>query len=167
MTSGTIAFGWDQAASVLQGWRDVTASADDALDVMFGAMSTPAGRVLFTVPTRAGGPDEAAAQIARVQMLGEPVLDDVGQRALADTFLRSAEAMPPSCALYVHHSHGAATRVPATETAYPYRDDHLVAEIPGHWTDGNGTTEQARPRHRALPGPARPARRLGQPHDSR
>jgi FAD/FMN-containing dehydrogenase len=51
VTTGMIAFGMDQARSVLEGWPDLVASADDALDVMFGVMSTPAGRVLFTAPT--------------------------------------------------------------------------------------------------------------------
>jgi hypothetical protein len=149
------------------------ASADDALDVMFGAMTTPAGLVLFTAPTWAGEPGQAAEQVARVQALGEPVLDDVDRRALADTvhaiddafprgnyhlgarilpgltddsidaFLRSAEEMPASCVLNVHHAHGAATRVPITETAYAYRDEHLVVEILGAWADGDRAAESA------------------------
>jgi FAD/FMN-containing dehydrogenase len=174
VTSGTIAFGWEQARSVLQGWRDLMASADDALDVMFGAMSTPESLVLFTAPTWAGDPGHAAAQVARVRALGKPVLDDVDRRALADTvhalddayphgrnyhlgarilpgltdgaidaFLRSAEAMPATCVLNVHHSHGAATRVPVTETAYAYRDEHLVVEIIGSWAEGDGVAESA------------------------
>jgi FAD/FMN-containing dehydrogenase len=174
VTTGTIAFGWDQARAVLRGWRELMATADDALDVMFGAMSTPAGLVLFTAPTWAGDPDQAAGQVARVRALGDPVLDDVDRRDLADTvhaldaafpqggnyhlgarllpgltdaaiddFVRAAAAMPATCVLNVHHSHGAATRVPVTETAYPYRDDHLVVEIIGAWTDGDGTAESA------------------------
>jgi hypothetical protein len=161
VTSGMIAFGWDQARSVLRGGRDLTASGDDALDVTFGALNTPADPVLFTIPTWPGDPDQAAAQIARVRELGEPVLDDVDERALADTvralngtfprgnyrlgarilpgltdgaiddLLRSAEAMPATCALHVHLAHGAATRVLATETAYPYRDEHGDHRIVG------------------------------------
>ncbi|PZG13857.1 FAD-binding oxidoreductase [Nonomuraea aridisoli] len=174
VTSGTIAFGWDQARSVLLGWRKVMASADDALDVMFGAMHTPAGLVLYTTPAWAGDPGDAARQIAQIRALGAPVLDDVDRRALADTvhalddmfphggnyhlgsqivppltddvidaFVRSAEAMPATCVLNVHHSHGAATRVPVTETAYAYRDEHLVVEIIGAWFDGDGAAESA------------------------
>lgn len=94
VTSGTIAFGWEQARSVLRGWRDLVASADDALDVMFGAMSTPGGPVLFTAPTWVGDPDHAAAQIAGVRALGEPVLDDVDRRALADTVHALDQAFP-------------------------------------------------------------------------
>jgi hypothetical protein len=51
--------------------------------------------------------------------------------------------MPTTCALNVHHSHGAATRVSATETAFPYRDEHLVVEILGSWADGDGAAESA------------------------
>jgi FAD/FMN-containing dehydrogenase len=178
VTTGMIAFSWEQAGSVLRGWRDLTAGADgadgadDALDVMFGALHTPAGLVLFTSPTWAGDPARADEQMARVRALGEPVLADVGRRALADTvhamdemfphgrnyylgsrllpgltdaaiddFVRAGDAMPATCALNVHHSHGAATRVAAAETAYQYRDEHLVVEILGFWTDGDGDVD--------------------------
>jgi FAD/FMN-containing dehydrogenase len=174
VTSGTIAFRWDQARSVLRGWRDLMASADDALNVTFVAMSAQGGLVLSTAPTWAGDPGHAAAQVARVRALGEPVLDDVDRRALADTvhaqddafphggnyhlgssilpgltddaidaFLASAEAMPATCVLNAQHAHGAATRVPVTETAHAYRDEHLVVEIIGAWADGDGAAESA------------------------
>jgi FAD/FMN-containing dehydrogenase len=174
VTAGMIAFGWEQARSVLRGWQDLMASADDALDVTFGAMSAPNGLVLHTLPTWAGDPGHAAAQLAGVRALGEPVLDDVRPQALADTvhalddvfprgghyrlgarllpgltdscidaFVRSAEAMPAACVLSVHHSRGAATRVPATETAYPYRDEHLVVMILGAWSGGDGSAVTA------------------------
>jgi FAD/FMN-containing dehydrogenase len=174
VTTGMIAFGWEQAESVLRGWRDLMASADDALDVMFGAMHTPAGLVLFTSPTWAGDPAHSNKQIARVRALGEPVLEDLGRRALADAvhamdelfprggnyhlssrllpgltdaaiddFVHAGDAMPATCALNVHHSHGAATRVATAETAYQYRDEHLVVEILGSWTDGDGAAESA------------------------
>jgi hypothetical protein len=51
--------------------------------------------------------------------------------------------MPATCALNVHHAHGAATRVPVTETAYAYRDEHLLVEILGSWVDGDGVAESA------------------------
>jgi FAD/FMN-containing dehydrogenase len=173
VTTGTIAFGWHQSRSVLRGWRDLMASAEDALNVMFGAMHTPGGLVLYTAPTWAGEPGQAASQVAGVRALGEPVLDDVDRRALADTvhalddafprgnyhlgarilpgltddaieaFLQSAEAMPAACVLNVHHAHGRATRVPVTDTAYAYRDEHLVVEIIGTWADGDGVAESA------------------------
>jgi FAD/FMN-containing dehydrogenase len=174
VTWGTIGFGWDQAPSVLRGWRDLTASADDALDVGFAAMTTPSGLVLFTAPTWAGDPGQAEKQVARVRALGQPAVDNVDRQALADTvhirddafprgrnyhlgarilpgltddaidaFLRSAEEMPATCMLGAHHSHGAATRVPVTETAYAYRDEHLVVQMIGAWADGDGVAESA------------------------
>jgi FAD/FMN-containing dehydrogenase len=197
--SGMIAFGWDQARSVLRGWRDLTASADDALDVMFGAMTTPVDLVLFIAPTWAGDPGQAAGQVARVRALGEPVLDDVDQRALADiahargdafprgrnyhlgapilpgltddaidAFLQSAEAMPATCMVSAHHAHGAATRVPVTETAYAYRDEHLLVQILRN-LDRRRRRRRVGvgPRHRASPRRARPPRRLAQPHGAR
>ena len=33
--------------------------------------------------------------------------------------------------------------MPVTETAYPYRDEHLVVEIIGSWADGDGAAESA------------------------
>jgi len=132
------------------------------------------GMVVFTAPTWAGDPGHAASQVARVRALGDPVLDDVDARALADTvhaldetfpaggnyhlgarilpgltnealdaFLASVEAMSATCVLNVHHAHGAATRVPTTQSAYGYRDDHLAVEIIGTWADGDGAAEQA------------------------
>ena len=95
VTTGLIAFGWEQAAAVLRGWRDLTAEADDALDVMFGALHTPAGLVLFTSPTWAGDPAGGQEQIARVRALGTPVLEDVGRRALAATVHVMDEMFPP------------------------------------------------------------------------
>jgi hypothetical protein len=129
--------------------------------------------VLYTAPTWAGDPGQAASQVAGVRALGEPVLDDVDWRALADTvhalddafprgnyhlgarllpgltddavdaFLRSAEAMPVTCVLNVHHAHDAATRVPVTDTAYAYREERLAVEIIGAWADGDGAAESA------------------------
>ncbi|MYW90759.1 FAD-binding oxidoreductase [Amycolatopsis rubida] len=174
VTTGLIAFPMDQARSVLRGWRSLVASACDALDVMFGVMTTPAGKVVFTSPTWSGDPARGVEQMDAVRALGDPVIDDVGHRALADavhsldevfpyggnyhlssrtlaeltdeaidSFIAAAESMPATCCLNVHHSHGEATRVLATDTAYPYRDEHLVIEILGAWPDGDGTIESA------------------------
>jgi hypothetical protein len=57
-------------------------------------MSTPAGLVLFTAPTWAGDPGQAAGQVARVRALGEPALDDVDRRALADIAHARGDAFP-------------------------------------------------------------------------
>jgi hypothetical protein len=143
------------------------------LDVMFGAMSTPAGLVVYTAPTWAGGPRPRSRAGPPRSGARRTRADDVDQRALADAahalddafprgnhvlagrilpgltddaiddFLRAAEAMLATCVLNVHHSHGAATHVPVTETAYAYRDEHLVIEIIGAWAHGDGAAESA------------------------
>jgi FAD/FMN-containing dehydrogenase len=174
VTAGTVAFALPQARHVLRGLSVLHDQMDDALDVMFGAMHTPAGAVLFTTPMWAGVAEAGAGQIDRVRTLGDPVLDDVGRRAVADVartvadgfpagghyrlssritppiddafidaFVACADVMPDSCALNVHHSHGAATRVPVVATAHAYRDPHLVIEILGVWGAGDGRAERA------------------------
>jgi FAD/FMN-containing dehydrogenase len=173
VTTGPIVFAWDEARSVLHGWRDLTSWADDALDVMFALAMTPNGRVLSMRPTWAGDPADAEAQVAHVRALGKPVMDQVARMPLAtavhamdgmfgpgnyhlgsrilpglsteaiEALLESAEAMPGTCALGVHHAHGAATRVQVEATAYPYRDEHLLVQILGAWTHGDGAAEKA------------------------
>ena len=59
--------------------------------------------------------------------------------------MRAGDSMPATCAMNVHHAHGAATRVAAAETASQYRAEHLVVEILGSWADadGDGAAESA------------------------
>jgi FAD/FMN-containing dehydrogenase len=174
VNAGMVAFGWAQAPSVLSGLRGLHGELDDALDVMFGAIRTPDGPVLFTTPVWAGSAEAGSAQISRVRSLGDAVIDDVARRplvdvvraagepfpdggnywlgsrivpalnhAFVDAFVRCVDAMPRTCALNVHHAHGAATRVPIESTSHAYRDEHLVVEILGRWTDGDGSAERA------------------------
>lgn len=174
VTAGMLAFGWAQASSVLRGLRELQGELADALDVMFGAIRTPDGPVLFTTPVWAGSIEAGAVQIQRVRSLGDPVVDDVARRPLAEVvraagkpfphglnyrldsrivpalndafvgaFVQCVEEMPETCTLNVHHAHGAATRVPPRATAYAYRDEHMVVEILGMWTDGDGSAERA------------------------
>ena len=168
VTTGQIAFPWDQARSVLHGWRELTSRAEDALDVMFAVAMTPNGRVLSLNPTWCGDAAAGAEQIAQVRALGQPIMEQVAAMPLAaavhavdgmfgpgnyhlgsrnlppltseaiEALLESAEAMPSTCFLNVHHAHGAATRVPVEATAHAYRDEHLVVEILGVWGDGDG-----------------------------
>lgn len=173
VTTGQIAFAWDEARSVLRGWRELTARTDDALDVMFAVMMTPNGRVLAMLPTWSGATADADRHILQVRALGTPVLDGVGRMSLAtavhtmdgmfgpdnyhlssrmlpeltdaaiDAIVVCAEAMPAASALNVHHAHGAAARIPVGATAFAYRDDHLLVQILGRWNDGDGTAERA------------------------
>ena len=166
-------FPWRQAHSVMSAWTEA-ASSDDALDVAFGALHTPAGLVLVLNPTWAADPDRGDASISRLRALGDPVIDHVGRMTMAAAvhlsdelvaapgsyvrhrarfrgsgpaalavFLQIAEQMPAESALMVHHAHGAATRVPPSQTAFVYREEHLVVEIIGCWRTGNGARERA------------------------
>lgn len=63
--------------------------------------------------------------------------------AALEAFLGVAEQMPDNSLLMVHHAHGAATRVPATQTAFAQRHEHLVVEIIGSWRSGDGAAERA------------------------
>ncbi len=172
VTAGTVAFSWTEAEQVLRGLGGLYENLDDAFDVMFGAMHTPDGTVLFTNPVWAGAAEAAVAQVDRVRALGNPVLDDVARRPLAqivralsesfppgnhsrlsarvvahiggafiEAFTASVDAMPPTCALNVHFAHGAATRIATDATAHAYRQPHLVVEILGIWSDGDGAAE--------------------------
>lgn len=74
--------------------------------------------------------------------LGSQVVSQLNS-AFVDAFVRCAEAMPETCALNVHHAHGAATRVPVGATVHAYRDEHMVVEILGMWTGRDGSAERA------------------------
>ena len=94
VTAGTVAFGWAQAEQVLRGLQNLYDTIDDEFDVMFGAMHTPAGTVLFTSPVWAGSADAADHQIDRVRALGDPVLDDVARRSYAQIVRVFGESFP-------------------------------------------------------------------------
>jgi hypothetical protein len=88
----------------------------------------------------------ALIRLWNAQVTGRPaVAARCGTTADVQAAVRaaSAESMPATCVLNVHHAHGAATRVPITQTAYAYRDEHLVVEIIGTWTHGDGAAESA------------------------
>lgn len=74
--------------------------------------------------------------------MGSQVVSQLNS-AFVDAFVRCAEAMPETCALNVHHAHGAATRVPVGATVHAYRDEHMVVEILGMWTGRDGSAERA------------------------
>jgi len=66
-----------------------------------------------------------------------PVLDDDSLAALVDAADGWTSGMS---GIYVHHFHGAASRVPVEETAFGLRRDHLLVEMVASWdaTDRNG-----------------------------
>ncbi len=74
--------------------------------------------------------------------LGSRITSEIDAAFIA-AFVDCVATMPATCMLNVHHAHGAATRVPTSATAHAYRDPHLVVEILGMWTDGDGSAERA------------------------
>jgi hypothetical protein len=80
----------------------------------------------------------------------------------------AADATSPFSAIAVHHFHGAAARVPAQDTAFTLRRDHLLVEILAAWepsTDDDGAAHRAwaqdlptGPGRRTCPGNSPPAR---------
>lgn len=58
-----------------------------------------------------------------------------------DAIIEAASAMAsPLSGLFLHHVHGAATRVPVGDTAFALRRDHLMLEIVSTWrADEDGT----------------------------
>ncbi|MCX4746156.1 FAD-binding oxidoreductase [Kitasatospora sp. NBC_01287] len=58
----------------------------------------------------------------------------------------AARMTAPFSGLYLHHFHGAATRVPVADTAFGLRRDHLLVEIAASWAPGTEARAEA---HRA------------------
>jgi FAD binding domain/Berberine and berberine like len=169
VTTGTIAFPFEQAFSVVDGLRTLIAHADDSLDVGFGVITTPVGRVVFTHPTWCGDAEQSEIQIAQVRALGDPVIDRIERISLADatratpfprtnycfgsrilppltsesvqTLVAAAERMPDTCSVNVRHARGAATRVPVQATAHAYREEHCIVDLQGQWEQGDGAAE--------------------------
>lgn len=48
----------------------------------------------------------------------------------------------PANMISIHHFHGAATRIPITDTAFGQRHDHLMVEIVAAWKPGDDDTAQ-------------------------
>jgi FAD/FMN-containing dehydrogenase len=61
---------------------------------------------------------------------------DAVHAGVIDAVIEMARTFPSSgTALSLHHFHGAASRIPVSETAFALRQDHFVAEIIGAWDD--------------------------------
>src|SRR5262249_23705863 len=72
----------------------------------------------------------------------------VGQRAeTVEILVESARRFPsPFSAIAVHHFHGAASRVGASETAFALRRDHLMVEIVAGWEPRSPEEDRRPPR---------------------
>ncbi|MFE6285187.1 FAD-binding protein [Streptomyces sp. NPDC057877] len=70
-----------------------------------------------------------------------PGLTDRGVELIAEA---ASGATSPYSGMFVHHFHGAAARVPASDTAFALRRDHLLVEIAAAWEPA----EEAAPHRR-------------------
>jgi FAD/FMN-containing dehydrogenase len=83
VTTGLLAFPWPQARAVLSGCRAIAEDSDDRLNITFGALTMPEGRLAFAVPTWAGADPAGDESIDRVRRLGSPVIDQVAPMPFA------------------------------------------------------------------------------------
>ncbi len=88
ITTGMLAFGWDQAEAVLGGVAELTRDAPDELGLMFGVFVGPPGPMVYLSPTWSGDADAAPAVMDRIRALGEPLVDQIA-------------AMPPSASVHM------------------------------------------------------------------
>lgn len=60
-----------------------------------------------------------------------------------DALITCAQAASPFSAIVIHHVHGAATRVPATDTAFALREAHYAIVNAAAWEAGDGAAHIA------------------------
>ena len=69
-------------------------------------------------------------------------LKQPGDEAL-DALIACAQTASPFSAIVIHHVHGAATRVPAGDTAFALREAHYAVVNAAAWEEGDGTAHIA------------------------
>jgi hypothetical protein len=63
---------------------------------------------------------------------------------IIQTLLRAGDARTsPFSGIAIHHFHGAATRVPLSDSAFGIRSDHFVIEIVAAWEPADSTDDGA------------------------
>src|SRR5215216_6563708 len=112
VTGGLIAHPIEAAPELLRFYRDAVADASDDLTVFAALVHAPDGsgaKLAALVVFHSGDPGEAERDLEPFKAWGSPLL--------------------------VEHFHGAVTRVGATETAVPHRDEGWNVVLPSVWTD--------------------------------
>ena len=116
--AGLLLFPIEQAATVLQGYRELIAEAPDELTVMAGFLAGPDGQpLLFLSPTWSGEPEPGKRAIARLEQLGTPALAQIA-------------AMPYTAALGLFDQHVVNGRHSAMRTRWLAQlDQHTAATL--------------------------------------
>jgi FAD/FMN-containing dehydrogenase len=168
VTGGLLAHPFAAARDVLRHYRDVTATAPDALTAVAGLIHSPDGaaKLAALVACHCGPLAVAARETQSLKTWGTPVMDAFGPidyaqlntifdagnprgalnywkssflTALTDEAIDTivdcyARCPSPMSNVLIEHLHGAATRVPMSETACPHRTPGYNLLVLGQWS---------------------------------
>ncbi|HET7006775.1 MAG TPA: FAD-binding oxidoreductase [Candidatus Binatia bacterium] len=163
VTSGMIAFPFENARDVLKFFRDISSGLPDELTIFGGLLHAPDGARIAALIVCDCGSSEAALQ--SIKKFGRPIMDTIGPTSYEatnmlldagfprgalnywksnfmaelsdqsiDTLVSQFTLCPsPLSALVLEHIHGAATRVAVDETAFPHRHEGYNCLIVSQW----------------------------------
>ena len=163
VTSGMIAFPFENARDVLKFFRDISSGLPDELTIFGGLLHAPDGARIAALIVCDCGSSEAALQ--SIKKLGRPIMDTIGPTSYEATNMMLDAGFPrgalnywksnfmaelsdqsidtlvsqftlcpsPLSALVLEHIHGAATRVAVDETAFPHRHEGYNCLIVSQW----------------------------------
>jgi hypothetical protein len=150
MLAGALAYDLSQAAAVMRAYREFAPSAPDDLEAGFTFSGGPNGPVFRLGIQYVGDAASAEPVLTRLRDVAKPTADTIAQmsyhslktrpgpppgfpsistgaflRELSDdvieAFLALGATIPPGADLELNHLHGAVSRVPLAETAFPLR----------------------------------------------
>ena len=163
VTSGMIAFPFENARDVLKFFRDISSGLPDELTIFGGLLHAPDGARIAALIVCDCGSSEAALQ--SIKKFGRPIVDTIGPTSYEATNMMLDAGFPrgalnywksnfmaelsdqsidtlvsqftlcpsPLSALVLEHIHGAATRVAVDETAFPHRHEGYNCLIVSQW----------------------------------
>jgi FAD/FMN-containing dehydrogenase len=95
LVGGMVIFPWDEAAKVLAGYAELTASGRDGLTLLVEMTFVPGiGSCLLAVPVWSGEPEHADAAISDVHRLGTALNTTVGPTTQQDLLAQFDQAVP-------------------------------------------------------------------------
>ena len=163
VTSGMIAFPFENARDVLKFFRDISSGLPDELTIFGGLLHAPDGARIAALIVCDCGSSEAGLQ--SIKKFGRPIMDTIGSTSYEATNMMLDAGFPrgalnywksnfmaelsdqsidtlvsqftlcpsPLSALVLEHIHGAATRVAVDETAFPHRHEGYNCLIVSQW----------------------------------
>jgi FAD/FMN-containing dehydrogenase len=163
VTSGMIAFPFENARDVLKFFRDISSGLPDELTIFGGLLHAPDGAPIAALIVCDCGSSEAALQ--SIKKFATPIMDTITPTSYEATNMMLDAGFPrgahnywksnfmaelsdqsidtlvsqftlcpsPLSALVLEHIHGAATRVAVDETAFPHRHEGYNCLIVSQW----------------------------------